>query len=111
MSEGVRDTFAEFLENTDHLKKKIIPLRQDSLQAGTHFNKIVDFLFIDGDHSYEGVKKDIKIWMPKLRSGGVLIMHDSGWAEGVQRVIKEDVIQHMIKYKYTTNMFIGVYNS
>ena len=36
----------------------------------------VDFLFIDGDHSYEGVKKDFKIYSPLLRKGGIIAFHD-----------------------------------
>jgi len=35
-----------------------------------------DFIFIDGDHSYEGVKKDITLYEPKLKKGGLLIGHD-----------------------------------
>jgi hypothetical protein len=37
--------------------------------AGINFNEQIDFIFIDGDHSYEGVKKDVDIWFAKLKSG------------------------------------------
>lgn len=33
-------------------------------------------LFIDGDHSYAGVKRDIESWMPLLASGGKVAFHD-----------------------------------
>jgi cephalosporin hydroxylase len=36
----------------------------------------VDFLFIDGDHSYEGVKRDFELWSPLVRSGGIIALHD-----------------------------------
>jgi len=36
----------------------------------------VDFLFIDGDHSYEGVKRDFELWSPLVRSGGMIAFHD-----------------------------------
>ena len=36
----------------------------------------VDFVFVDGDHSYESVLKDIKAWLPKVRPGGILAGHD-----------------------------------
>jgi len=36
----------------------------------------VDFLFIDGDHSYEGVKRDFELWSPLVRSGGLIAFHD-----------------------------------
>jgi len=36
----------------------------------------LDGVFIDADHSYEAVKKDIADWMPKVRKGGILAGHD-----------------------------------
>ena len=39
-------------------------------------NKEIDVLFIDGDHSYEGVKKDFELYEPLVAKGGVIIFHD-----------------------------------
>jgi len=36
----------------------------------------VDFLFIDGDHTYEGVKKDFEMYGPLVRKGGIVAFHD-----------------------------------
>lgn len=36
----------------------------------------VDFVFIDGDHSYEGCLRDIDAWLPKVRKGGLICGHD-----------------------------------
>lgn len=36
----------------------------------------IDFLFIDGDHSYEGVAKDYEMYSPFVRPGGVIGFHD-----------------------------------
>jgi len=36
----------------------------------------VDLLFIDGDHTYEGVKKDWEMYSPLVRSGGLIVFHD-----------------------------------
>ena len=39
-------------------------------------DKTVDFIYIDGDHSYEAVKADLEAWLPKMRPGGFLSGHD-----------------------------------
>lgn len=36
----------------------------------------LDFLFIDGDHSYEGVKQDFEMYKALVREGGFLAFHD-----------------------------------
>lgn len=36
----------------------------------------IDFVFIDGDHSYEATLKDIQIYWPKVKKGGVFAGHD-----------------------------------
>lgn len=38
--------------------------------------KPLDFLLIDGDHSYEGVRMDYEMYGPLVRSGGVIAFHD-----------------------------------
>ena len=35
-----------------------------------------DFVYIDGDHSYEGSKSDLKNYYPKVKRGGVISGHD-----------------------------------
>jgi cephalosporin hydroxylase len=36
----------------------------------------LDFLFIDGDHSYAGVRADFETYAPLVRSGGLIALHD-----------------------------------
>lgn len=53
---------------------------------------IADFVFIDGDHRYEEVKKDILIAQKLVRFGGVIAGHDytyvSDWP-GVKQAVDE----------------------
>jgi cephalosporin hydroxylase len=64
-------------------KQKIFLIQGDSHSIET-LRKIeeilkgrkVDFLFIDGDHSYEGVKKDFEMYSPLVRKGGIIAFHD-----------------------------------
>ncbi len=64
-------------------KQKIYPVLADSHQDATleKVNSIInpgqiDFLFIDGDHSYEGVKKDFEMYSPLVRKNGIIAFHD-----------------------------------
>ena len=36
----------------------------------------LDFVYIDGDHKYEAVRKDIHLWYPKVKIGGTIGGHD-----------------------------------
>lgn len=64
-------------------RQKLYLLRQDSHQSQTIEtvknllnNQPIDFLFIDGDHTYEGVKKDFIHYGSLVRSGGIIAFHD-----------------------------------
>ena len=43
---------------------------------------MVDFVYLDGDHSYEGVKLDLQCWYPKLKEYGVMCGDDYGHISG-----------------------------
>jgi len=43
--------------------------------------KLLDFLFIDGDHRYESIKSDYNMYSPLVRKGGIIGFHDIGEKE------------------------------
>lgn len=52
-------------------------LRGDSvLMSGFVPDKSLALVYIDGDHSHDGVLRDIFAWVPKLVPGGVMAFHD-----------------------------------
>jgi predicted O-methyltransferase YrrM len=64
-------------------RQKLHLIRADSHHADTlaQLRKIlpkegVDFLFIDGDHTYEGVKADFEMYSAFVRPGGLIALHD-----------------------------------
>ncbi|TWT64676.1 class I SAM-dependent methyltransferase [Allorhodopirellula solitaria] len=91
MPEGNRDTFAEFSRNTQSYRSNIRAIRQRSDEAAKDFDLPIDMLFIDGDHEYDGVKLDWDSWSPHLSDRATVVMHDVGWAAGVQRVVDESI--------------------
>lgn len=48
----------------------------------------LDWVFIDADHSYNGVLTDIKNWTPKVRKGGIVIGHDID-RPGIRKAVNE----------------------
>ena len=38
--------------------------------------RMVDFLFIDGDHTYEGIKRDFEMYSSLVKKGGLIAFHD-----------------------------------
>ena len=55
----------------------------------------VDFLFIDGDHSYEGLEGDWEAWKNHISLGGILALHDSRNRDGCgsERFTSEVILQ------------------
>jgi predicted O-methyltransferase YrrM len=47
---------------------------QTAQTAGLHE---VDFIFVDGDHSFNGLRQDWELWAPLIMGGGVVALHDS----------------------------------
>lgn len=94
MTEGRRETQAQFKSNTQRYSELIVPVRgwshsPDVLGRIQREAGKIDLLFIDGDHSYEGVKADWINYQPLLANNATVVLHDVGWAEGVQRIVAE----------------------
>jgi len=70
-------------------------------------DKYFDAIYIDGDHRYEGVKRDIEASLPKLKQGGVLVFNDYAvWSPasmfhcGVARAVHELCLNEPWKFRY-----------
>lgn len=48
----------------------------DTLARVKEISPVFDFLFIDGDHSYEGVSSDFNLYSTLVRPGGLVGFHD-----------------------------------
>jgi len=89
---GVADR-AIFLRNlldagVAHIVK---PVYLKSYNVAARWNELIGLLWIDGDHSYEGVSSDINEWVKYVVAGGLIAFHDS-YFESVSRAIGELII-------------------
>jgi hypothetical protein len=50
----------------------------------------IDFLFIDGDHSYEGVKKDFDLYSKIISKNGMIVIHDTDSTYSKTLIVSED---------------------
>ncbi|HZY93733.1 MAG TPA: class I SAM-dependent methyltransferase [Candidatus Bathyarchaeia archaeon] len=64
-------------------RQTIFPLEGNSHASDTHERVVqllagqcVDLLFIDGDHTLDGVKRDFEMYGPLVRKGGIIAFHD-----------------------------------
>lgn len=58
------------------LTELVTPIVARSQAAAGSFDQPIDVLFIDGDHEEEPVKADLALWLPKVRPGGSIALHD-----------------------------------
>ena len=63
-------------------RQRLLLLREDSHSEETRsrvakaLDGPIDLLFIDGDHSYNGVKSDFEMYSPLVRKAGIIAFHD-----------------------------------
>jgi len=57
--------------------KRAYTHRMTSVEAAKEVeDRSIDIVFIDGLHTYEGVKEDLEAWVPKIKIGGIISGHD-----------------------------------
>lgn len=108
-----QDTFAIFTNNTLACCKNIITFRGLSGEVFNDIQRVatdIQWLFVDGDHSYEGVNLDWTLYSQLLDDKAIVIFHDIGWAEGVKRVVASLVNTKCTLEEKLPNMIVCRYN-
>ncbi|OGW38204.1 MAG: hypothetical protein A2Y97_08945 [Nitrospirae bacterium RBG_13_39_12] len=97
-------------------KQRLYLCRKDSQKNSTKEEIIkhlkgqkIDFLFIDGDHRYSGVKKDWKLYSPLVKHNGFIVFHDILLHPGVLKC-KVDKFWNEIKKRYKHIEITDKYN-
>ena len=117
------DCMVETAKNIVDHENRAHMIRMDSVQSANLFpDEFFDFIFIDADHSYEAVVRDIEAWWPKIKKGGIfagddfipedgdiwLINNADGSREfagkfGVRKAVTEFGIKNNVKIYSTTS--------
>jgi hypothetical protein len=67
-------------------------IKDISVNAVNHIpNASLDFVYIDAEHRYFGIKSDIDAWLPKVKPGGIIGGHDYDYPikPGVKEAVDE----------------------
>lgn len=82
-------------------------LRLTSNKASFLFpNEFFDYVYIDGEHSYEAVTDDLNTYFPKVKVGGYLIGDDYGWT-GIKEAVQEFLTQHTEEIYWLGDPYMG----
>lgn len=71
-----RQHFLMARKRLSRFEEKVVFIKKKSSEAVDDVPNNLDFVYIDGNHSYEFVRKDIELYYPKVSRGGVLGGHD-----------------------------------
>ena len=93
----VENHLYEFYDNVkkNKLDRVIIPIRgNSSYTIGIHDDSSIDLAFVDGDHSYDGVTKDLEAILPKMKSKSVILCHDCHGENDVTKAVRAFCIKN-----------------
>ena len=82
----IRNTFFEWFRQSGFAATII---EQDGIESVKSFDDAsIDLVMVDTNHHYEPTKEQVSIWLPKLKSGGIICGHDYNdtWPGLVQAV-------------------------
>jgi hypothetical protein len=88
--QGLDQMYDNILSQISHFPSANF-IREESIVAANKFlDKSLDMVFIDAIHLYENVKEDIKTWLPKVKSGGIISGDDyTDYFPGVKQAVQE----------------------
>jgi predicted O-methyltransferase YrrM len=93
--DGLKESF---LENMKPLEGHYRLLAGgDSFDRAKDFeDESIDFCFIDANHTYDFVKKDILAYLPKMKKGGIIAGHDYNMSHpGVIQAVNEIFVEEV----------------
>ncbi len=92
-------SYDAFINNMTRMgvSELVEPIKATSSDAVKNWDEQIRLLFVDGSHRYEDVLLDLQLWVPLVRNGGIICMHDtkaSGPFPGVRRAMQEYLVSN-----------------
>jgi Methyltransferase domain len=73
-------------------------LRESTISAATRFpDRYFDWIYIDANHSYEAVLGDLRLYYPKMKPGGLILIDDYYWRDESRRRSVRDAIHTFLR--------------
>ena len=91
-----KDTYDKF-ENVQNVNILDLNSREASSKYQDNF---FDYIYIDAEHTYKAVTKDLEVWYPKLKKNGTLFGDDYYWREEDDTLSLHKAYQEFIKKNY-----------
>jgi len=92
-----------------NVRDRITDIKGFSWESASKFeNGEIDFVYIDADHRYRSVKKDLDAWFPKIKAGGIFAGHDyEPYANQSHPGVKKAVDEFAVKNNLEVQQFDG----
>jgi precorrin-6B methylase 2 len=98
--QNMRDRQYEYVCKLFHPYENVEIIRLRSEEAFEMFeDEYFDYVYIDGEHSYEAVTRDLNNYFPKVKIGGYLIGDDYGWT-GIAPAVQDFLKTHKKDCKF-----------
>ncbi len=97
LAELIRGQLAPWSHKYKWFRKESLTITNDEIPDAS-----VDCVFVDGDHSYDAVKNDLRFWWKKVKRGGMML-GDDYWMGGVERAVQEFAAENNLLLSFAPN--------
>lgn len=112
-SQDIEDKFYEYVKKRFANDPRVKVIKAYSLEATELFeDEFFDWVYIDANHRYEAVKKDLSAWWKKIKQGGYMCGDDYGVSPlnfGVIRAVNEFLQANNLIFSLLTNQTFANY--
>lgn len=95
--------FDKVMANLEEYAEYAIPFQMTSEEASPYIPNNLDMVYIDGNHAYEYVKKDIELYAPKIKHGGLIGGHDI-----IGNPLSDDIQRAVYEFAYANDYYVYV---